>query len=129
MIQDLERAVHLVALHLDRASLSVTQAEAHLLAQLAAGPITVGELHHRFGHKRSTLTSILDRLEQRDYVTRTVKPDDRRTFLVALTRDGVAAARRVRKVLDTLERTLLEEVSTHDFAAVTAIADALQRIK
>jgi DNA-binding MarR family transcriptional regulator len=129
MIQDLERAVHLLALHLDRASLEVTQAEAHLLTQLADGPITVGELHRRFGHKRSTLTSVLDRLEQRGYATRTVKPDDRRTFLVALTREGVAAARRVRKLLDTLERTLLEEVSIRDFAAVTAIADALQRIR
>jgi MarR family transcriptional regulator, temperature-dependent positive regulator of motility len=128
MIQDLERAVHLVAVHLDRASLGVTQAEAHVLSQLAAGPATVGELHHEFGHKRSTLTNVLDRLEDRGYVVRTVNPTDRRSLVVTTTRAGAAAARRVRKVLDELERAVRAEVSERDLAAVAAVADALRRI-
>jgi DNA-binding MarR family transcriptional regulator len=128
MIQDLERAVHLVALHLDRASLDVTQAEAHVLSQLAKGPATVGELHEEFGHKRSTLTNVLDRLEERGYVERTVNPNDRRSIVVTTTRAGAAAARRVRKVLDGLERTVRAEVSDRDLAGVAAVAAALRRI-
>jgi DNA-binding MarR family transcriptional regulator len=128
MIQDLERAVHLVALHLDRASLGVTQAEAHVLSQLADGPATVGELHHEFGHKRSTLTNVLDRLEERGYVTRTVNPDDRRSFVVTTTRVGAAAARRVRKVLDELEGAIRAEVSSRDLVGVAAVANALRRL-
>ncbi len=128
MIQDLERAVHLVALHLDRSSLDVTQAEAHVLSQLAKGPATVGELHEEFGHKRSTLTNVLDRLEERGYVERTVNPNDRRSIVVTTTRAGAAAARRVRKVLDGLERTVRAEVSDRDLAGVAAVAAALRRI-
>lgn len=128
MIQELEQAVHLIALHLDRASLGVTQAEAHVLSQLASGPATVGELHHRFGHKRSTLTSVLDRLEDRGYIVRTVKPDDRRSFVIATTREGAAAARRVRTVLDGLERAVRAEVHARDIEGVTAVAAALRRL-
>jgi DNA-binding MarR family transcriptional regulator len=109
MIADIQRATHLIGLHLERAELGVTQAEAHLLAHLDGGPATVGELHRAFGHKRSTLTSVLDRLEERGYVTRTVNPDDRRSFVVTLTREGARTARRVTQVLDRLERTIRSE--------------------
>ena len=128
MIQDLERAVHLVALHLDRASLGVTQAEAHVLSQLAKGPATVGAVHHEFGHKRSTLTNVLDRLEERGYIERTVNPDDRRSLVVTTTRAGAVAARRVTKVLEELEAAVRAEVSARDLAGVAAVADALRRI-
>jgi DNA-binding MarR family transcriptional regulator len=128
MIQELERAVHLVALHLDRASLGVTQAEAHVLARLAEGPATVGELHRQFGHKRSTLTSVLDRLEDRGYVVRTVSPEDRRSFVVATTRTGAAVARRIRRVLDELERAVRAEVTDRDIMGVAAVAAALRTI-
>ena len=50
---------------------------------------------------------MLDRLEERGYVSRTVNPDDRRSFVVTTTRVGAAAARRVRKVLDELERAFV----------------------
>jgi DNA-binding MarR family transcriptional regulator len=128
MIQDLQRAVHLVAVHLERASLGVTQAEAHVLSQLAEGPATIGDLHHEFGHKRSTLTNVLDRLEERGYVRRTVNPDDRRSLVVTTTRAGAAAARRVQKVVDELERAVRAEVRDRDLAGVAAVADALRRL-
>jgi hypothetical protein len=38
-----------------------------------------------FAHKRSTLTSILDRLATRNLITREVGKTDRRTFIVTLT--------------------------------------------
>ena len=41
-----------------------------------------------FGHKRSTLTSILDRLEERRLIARTSDERDRRTFVVSLTKSG-----------------------------------------
>jgi DNA-binding MarR family transcriptional regulator len=119
MIQEIQRAAHLIGLHIDRAGLGVTQAEAHVLAHLAGGSATVGELHRAFGHKRSTLTSVLDRLEERGYVTRTVNPDDRRSFVVATTRTGAAVARRVTRVLDELERAIRGEPD------IGAVADRL----
>jgi DNA-binding MarR family transcriptional regulator len=119
MIADIQRATHLIGLHLERAGLGVTQAEAHLLARLADGPATVGELHREFGHKRSTLTSVLDRLEERGYVERTVNPDDRRSFVVTTTREGGRVARRVRRAFDELERTI------RGAADIAAVAERL----
>jgi DNA-binding MarR family transcriptional regulator len=131
MIADLERAVHLVAVHIERAAedLGVTQAEAHVLAQLHRhGAQTVGELQRGFGHKRSTLTNVLDRLDLRGLIERRVNPHDRRSFIVATTREGGRAARQVTRVLDDLERKVRREVSVRDIDGVRAVADALARL-
>ena len=62
LIPHIHRATHRIGMHI--AGLddpSVNQAEAHVLAHLAsAGESTIGQVHRAFGHKRSTLTSILD---------------------------------------------------------------------
>jgi DNA-binding MarR family transcriptional regulator len=107
----------------------VTQAEAHVLAQLHRhGAQTVGELQRRFGHKRSTLTNVLDRLDLRGLIERRVNPHDRRSFIVATTREGGRAARQVTRVLDDLEREVRRELSVRDVEAVRRIADALVRL-
>ncbi|HEX3455501.1 MAG TPA: MarR family transcriptional regulator [Gaiellaceae bacterium] len=129
MIEDIERATHLVAVHLERAAgdLGVTQAEAHVLAQLARrGTLTVAVLHHEFGHKRSTLTSVLDRLESRGLVQRTVHPADRRSFLVEPTPAGKRAGEAVVRVVDELEARIRSHVTERDVAGVRAVADALR---
>jgi DNA-binding MarR family transcriptional regulator len=131
MIADLERAVHAVAVHLERAAgdLGVTQAEAHVLAQLHRhGAQTVGELQRGFGHKRSTLTNVLDRLDLRGLIERRLNPHDRRSFIVMTTRDGARSARHVAQVLDRLERKVRREVSARDLEGVRAVADALVRL-
>ena len=86
-IPQLHRATHAVALALaSDPNLDVSQAEAHVLAHLhESGPARISELHERFGHRRSTLTSVLDRLEQRALITRTSDPADRRSFVVSVT--------------------------------------------
>jgi DNA-binding MarR family transcriptional regulator len=85
----------------------LTQGEAHILAHLASsGPATVGELHRSLAHKRSTLTSILDRLTERGYITRESGRTDRRTFVVTVTRSGERVAVRVRRHLLLLEQAV-----------------------
>jgi DNA-binding MarR family transcriptional regulator len=131
MIADLERAVHLVAVHIERAAadLGVTQAEAHVLVQLhRRGAQTVGELQRGFGHKRSTLTNVLDRLDLRGLIERRVNPHDRRSFIVATTREGGRAAREVARVVDDLERKVRREVGIRDADGVRRIADALAKL-
>jgi DNA-binding MarR family transcriptional regulator len=131
MIADLERAVHLVAAYIERAAgdLGVTQAEAHVLAQLDRhGPQTVGELQRGFGHKRSTLTNVLDRLDLRGLIERRLNPHDRRSFIVATTREGARSARHVTEVLDALERRVRREVSRRDVDGLRAVVEALGRL-
>jgi DNA-binding MarR family transcriptional regulator len=119
LIPPIHRATHRIALFVAQMEgLTLNQAEAHVLTHLAAsGDATVGDVHRAFGHKRSTLTSILDRLEERRFVRRTSDARDRRTFVVALTKEGRAAARRVADHLERLEASILRDVPARDVQA------------
>lgn len=109
---------------------AVNQAEAHVLAHLAsAGESTIGEVHRAFGHRRSTLTSILDRLEERNLIERTSDARDRRTFVVSLTRNGKAAARRVVGHLAAFERQALQDVPAADLRAFLRVLERFETDK
>lgn len=126
-----ERAAHLIGSYLESrvGELGLTQGEAHVLAQVARrGPTAIGALHDEFGHKRSTLTNIIDRLERRGFVRRQLNPDDRRSFVVHPTAAGRSVATRITKALDDLEYELALLVGTGDLDAVDSVARALETI-
>src|SRR3954470_4733106 len=108
LVPPIHRATHRIGLFLaDLREDGLSQGEAHILALLAASaPATIAELHRGLAHKRSTLTSILDRLTARGLVTRTVGAADRRTFVVAPTARGRTVAGRVLRHLAALERAV-----------------------
>ena len=129
IVASVERATHLIAVELERrlAGLEITQAEAHVLARLGrGGPTSPNELHRLFGHKRSTLTSVLDRLEARGWVTREIDPGDRRSFVVSLTRPGKTAAATVVRAVDGLERRVADHVARRDLEGFAAVLAALE---
>jgi DNA-binding MarR family transcriptional regulator len=128
MLATIERAAHLIGAYVEQAAgeLGITQAEAHVLAQLAKhGPTPIGTLHRDFGRKRSTLTNILDRLEQRNLVRRELNREDRRSFVIHLTPVGQQAATRVTEALDELEREVAQIVGDRDLRGLDAVAEAL----
>lgn len=127
LIPRLHRAVHAVALALAaEPELDVSQAEAHILAHLReTRAARISELHHRFGHRRSTLTSVLDRLEGRGLIERTGDPDDRRAFVITLTAAGRTAAARVHRLLEALEREALEGLTAAQRRLVGDVLDAV----
>jgi DNA-binding MarR family transcriptional regulator len=125
IVAELERAVHLLAVQLEQTGLS--QAEAHVLARLArAGPTTPTELHRSFGHKRSTLTSVLDRLEARGYTRRRINPADRRSFVISLTAPGKRAATAVLRTVTKLEAAIARRTTARDRAGFAATLAALE---
>jgi DNA-binding MarR family transcriptional regulator len=129
LVPTVHRATHRIALYLQavRPPLGVSQGEAHVLAHLAevsACPLT--DLAHGFAHRRSTLTSILDRLEERGLLRRSLREDDRRSFLVRLTPAGRALARRVQSALARLEAALLRRVGPAQVEAAASVLAALQ---
>src|SRR5438132_6580719 len=115
-VHPVHRATHRIGLYLDNLrEPGLTQGEAHILALLAhAAPAKVADLHRGLAHKRSTLTSILDRLASRGLITRKVGKTDRRTFVIALTAKGRKLAQRVSRHLFELERAVRRRVSTAD---------------
>jgi DNA-binding MarR family transcriptional regulator len=126
LVAPLERAVHALGLRLS--SPGITQAEAHVLARLSSGPASLGELHRSFGHKRSTLTAVVDRLEAKRYVARAANPQDRRSVIVSLTAAGRPVARRAQRAVQEVERAVASACSRRDltgFARVVAHVTSL----
>ena len=128
LLPPIHRATHRIGLYL--AALgedALSQGESHILALLAtSGPSTIAELHKGLAHKRSTLTSILDRLVDRGFVTREVGEADRRTFLVSPTARGREVARRVHRHLANLERVVGARVSAGDIRAALNVLAAVE---
>jgi DNA-binding MarR family transcriptional regulator len=103
-VAQLHRAVHALGLYIDeRFGPDLSQPEMLVLIQLlVAGPSTINDVHQRFLHRRSTLTSVLDRLEKKALVVRRPDADDRRSIRLDLTRSGRALAT---EIAETLEKT------------------------
>jgi DNA-binding MarR family transcriptional regulator len=125
LIPALHRATHRVGLHLQERGPGVTQGEAHLLAHLheSDGESSVAGLHRAWGHKRSTLTDIVDRLEKQGLARRSVAAEDRRSVLVHLTAKGRRVAAAAHRELAALERDVLARVDSGarlGFDALTA---------
>ena len=107
--------------------LNLGAAEINVLANLAdRGALNVRELSAETGTRATTLTGILDRLENRGYLTRELDPTDRRSFRLPLTEAGQAAAGRVRSAVADLEHEALGQVSEDQVAGFRAVVAALQ---
>jgi MarR family transcriptional regulator, organic hydroperoxide resistance regulator len=128
LIPSIHRATHRVGLYLaDLGDNALSQGEAHILAELAAGaPATISSLHRGLAHKPSTLTSILDRLVDRGLITRKTGTADRRTFVIDLTARGRTAARRVHQHLQTLERNVAERCTARELQTFVRVLAAVE---
>ena len=125
----LEHATHALGLWVERAfrDVGLTQAEAHVLAYLARHPdAAINDLHTSFGHKRSTLTSILDRLEARGWVQRVPHPSSRRLVAVELTEAGRAIGERVSGELTKLEERVRAQAGDAAIGDFLTIIHALE---
>lgn len=131
--REIERATHDIGVYLQTAlrDLRVTQAEIHVLGYLAgSGSATVGDIHVSFGHRRSTLSSVLNGLERRDLIVRSINPDDRRSVVVTLTLAGASSAERVQLAVAELERRVVGATGIAEregFRAVLAAVEAAAR--
>ncbi len=130
IVPSIHRATHRIGLFLaDLSDAGLSQGEAHILARLwSTERATIAELHADLAHRRSTLTSILDRLTERGYVTREVGERDRRTFVVSLTPRGTVVARHVDARLRGLERAVAAKVSKHDLQAFRKVLAAVETV-
>jgi DNA-binding MarR family transcriptional regulator len=126
LVPPVHRATHRIGLLVQASGLGVTQGEAHVLAHLAeGGPCAIGALHEAFAHRRSTLTSILDRLEARGLLRREMNAADRRSYLVRPTARGRALAARVHGTLRDVEAEVLRGVTAADLAGFDSVVSAL----
>ena len=127
-LSPLHRASREIALHLQpsMSELTGTSSDAHVVSFLGSyGPCTISDLARVFGHKPSTLTSLLDRLEAFGLAQRIANPADKRSFLVELTAEGREHARSVRRRLLALEREIAARVSARELQGFDAVMRAI----
>lgn len=125
LIPEVHRATHRIGIYLH--GLGITQGEGHILSHLAvSGEATTAELHLALAHRRSTLTSILDRLAEGELITRESDPSDRRSFVVRLTSEGKSVAAEVHRGLAAIEQSALKGTPTSQVELLLAILESLE---
>lgn len=128
LLSPIHRAYRQVGTYMERhcRTLGVSTPEGHLLTYLGSySPAPVGDLARIFGLKGSTLTSMLDRLEERGLLSRRSNPDDRRSFLVDITPAGEKVAGELRLVIEALEAEVLRRLPQRDLAGFRAVLETL----
>ena len=126
----LHRTTHhtLHALSSALADLNLRGAEINTPVNLAdRGALNVRELSAETGNRATTLTGVLDRLENRGYLTRELDPTDRRSFRLPLTVAGQAVAGRVLAAVAALELAAAAGLSETQIAGFHAVVAALQK--
>lgn len=127
-LSPIHKATRQIGIHLAEAmhGLGVSNQEGHLLSYAHSyAPCAISEIQRVFGWKRSTLTSMLDRLERRALIVREVHPEDRRSFLVRLTPEGAELAERVRQRVLELEERIRNAITEDELRGFRGVMDAI----
>lgn len=105
--------------------LGISRIEGSLLAALTTRPHRVTELAARESITQPAITQLVNRLQQRGWVTRETDPGDRRVVLVTLTAAGHEMHQRM---LGSYRALLHEQIATLDDADVEALVRAIEII-
>lgn len=105
----------------------ITVTEAHALSELRdRGPMTQQHLAAALGLQKSTVSRLVDQLEERDLSSRSPNPNDRRSVLVGLTDNGAIRAERLSESRRDLFAGIIERLDANDRRTVI---DGLTRLE
>jgi DNA-binding MarR family transcriptional regulator len=108
--------------------LGLTPQQAHLLCVLLDGPLGMTELSRILSIERSSLTSMVDRLERRSLVARTPNPNDRRACQIALSDAGLDLAHEAHNAFTSRISALTDDLpATHRKQLIAAITGITER--
>ena len=85
-----------------------------MLVLATEGPLSQGELAQWMRTDRTTMVALVDGLEERGYVRRERKPEDRRAYSLQLTSEGRRALTRGRGLLRRAENRLLRTLDAEE---------------
>jgi DNA-binding MarR family transcriptional regulator len=105
-------------------ALGMSFIRAKALRRVADGPMTMRELAAALGTDPPYTTVVVDDLERRGLVTRTVRAGDRRSKIVAITPDGAEQAALAERILNDAPRPV-RELPAADLAALDRILSSL----
>ena len=108
---------HLMQPHFTRIGLTFGQGHARTQKELS-------DLCHM---DVTTMSRSLDRLEESGYLVREKDPGCRRSYLICLTGDGAAEARRVRKVLEMVDEVIWNGLDQDEMEAFCGTMEKICR--
>ncbi|HEY2315222.1 MAG TPA: MarR family winged helix-turn-helix transcriptional regulator [Streptosporangiaceae bacterium] len=94
----------------------------------ACGPIRLGDLAAAERIAPSTLTRLVNVLEERGYLLRQPAPDDARASLVTITGNGLEVLERIRAEATSLLTEILTTLPADQLAALEAALPALEQL-
>jgi DNA-binding MarR family transcriptional regulator len=130
-LSPIHKATRQISIYLEESctDLDLSTTEGHMLSYLRSySPAPVSELHRVFGIKRSTLTSMLDRLETRGWIERAQSRRDRRSILVVLTGGGRERAERVQATIEELEARVNAALGPGDWNGFNAVMSTIAAV-
>ena len=92
------------------------------------GPLAPSRLAELERIKRPTVTRVLQRLEEEGLVERSEDPDDRRSAVVCVTKEGAALLKKLRSRKNAYLAKRLRELPDDDVKALERAADVLERL-
>ena len=105
---------------------NVSAIECHVLDLLHRNDETTSRaISTALGIKPSTMTSMLDRLEDRGLIKRVAAPDDRRTIRVRLTRRGQILAEQLHAEVRRFERKIQSMISRYELRSLWKLVHAV----
>ena len=128
VLSPLHQAHRQTALHIDGllADLGVSAQEGQLLAFVAARDgVPVSAACTLLGVPKSTVTSLVRRLEALGLLVRGPNPDDARSSLLRTSAAGARAGAAARERVAAFERRLLTRVAAADVRALARVVDAV----
>jgi len=80
--------------------------------------ISQKDLSYMADKDKTTITRIIDSLEQRGALRRQVNPNDRRSFLIMLTEEGRALIREVQPIPDRVNRAASKQLTNEELVSL-----------
>lgn len=109
--------------HCQAADFDLTPVQYAAMQALRAKPgIDQAQVAALIGYDRATIGGVIDRLQQKGYVTRVVSPKDRRAREVRLSEAGAAALEALSPLVRALQDEILKNLSPEERATFTALA-------
>jgi DNA-binding MarR family transcriptional regulator len=93
-----------------------------------SGPVRLGDLAAAERIAPSTLTRLVNVLEDRGYLRRRPAPDDARAYLVTVTDSGIEALDRIRSEATSFLTDSIQALPRDQLAALEAALPALERL-
>lgn len=106
----------------------VTMTQVFTLVALIEEPMTASEMARRRNVSLQAVSSMVQPLVERGWLSRVRKPDDRRQYLLQPTPEGIARADETRKLIVDYAGELLEGLSQEELHAASLFIPALERI-